>query len=593
SFLLTLSPQAFCRRERDNTNTVKLDIKKTYNGNISATRWKAGTETAERGYKFPYDGLNRLTAAHYGEGTSLAANLNRYNELVAYDKTDNIKTLRRQGKHDAGFGLIDNLAYAYTGNKLTKVTDATAPSITHYGTFHFVNGANIPVEYTYDANGNLKKDYNKKIVDIQYNSLNLPNGLQFTNGNTTNYVYNAAGQKLSVTYQTAKAGVTIPMTNVMTPLAPANVFATTKTDYCGNVIYENGAVSKILTKEGYITLSGTTPIYHYYLKDHQGNNRVVINQAGTVEQVNHYYPFGGLFGEGLQDEKQPYKYNGKELDRMHGLNLFDYGARHYDAALGRWMTVDPLAEKNYHISQYAYSSNNPVNRIDPDGRLDDWIYNKETKEYIWDGRITNRSETPNGYKYIGPSLKNVDYHYKNTNPIRAIFKNAKFGEDRTPWAGEITNAIDDLTSVEMWLESPSKNVGIGVLKIATNVAYSIINSPYSMLTGKTIGGSPLNSTERMDAFIDVVPGLLSGGATKTGTVIKTSKNSFIGFNQFIKKVPDITSSKGLPAGMKWQTRAGQQFQKNKINQQSLRDYDMGLDATGIISNTNNELKKKN
>lgn len=84
------------------------------------------------------------------------------------------------------------------------------------------------------------------------------------------------------------------MTNVMTPLTTAQISTTFKTDYCGNVIYENGAVSKILTEEGYITLAGTTPTYHYYLKDHQGNNRVVINQAGTVEQVNHYYPFGGL-----------------------------------------------------------------------------------------------------------------------------------------------------------------------------------------------------------------------------------------------------------------------------------------------------------
>ena len=76
------------------------------------------------------------------------------------------------------------------------------------------------------------------------------------------------------------------------------------------------------TEEGYITFSGAMPTYHYYLKDHQGNNRVVMNQSGTVEQVNHYYPFGGLFGEGLQTSNQPYKYNGKELDRFEGLDMF-------------------------------------------------------------------------------------------------------------------------------------------------------------------------------------------------------------------------------------------------------------------------------
>jgi RHS repeat-associated protein len=105
---------------------------------------------------------------------------------------------------------------------------------------------------------------------------------------------------------------------------------------------------------------------------------VVLSQAGAVEQVNHYYPFGGLFGEGAQTSGQPYRYNGKELDRKFGLDFYDYGARHYDAALGRWFTADPLAEKYYDISPYAYCSNNPVRYIDPDGR--EWK-TKEDEEY--------------------------------------------------------------------------------------------------------------------------------------------------------------------------------------------------------------------
>jgi RHS repeat-associated protein len=76
-----------------------------------------------------------------------------------------------------------------------------------------------------------------------------------------------------------------------------------------------------------------------------------------------------LFGESTNIETQPYKYNGKEFDGMYGLNLFDYGARHYDAAIGRWMNMDPLTEGYYNISPYAYCGNNPVNFIDPDGRI--------------------------------------------------------------------------------------------------------------------------------------------------------------------------------------------------------------------------------
>ncbi|MDD2244666.1 MAG: hypothetical protein PHR13_08675 [Dysgonamonadaceae bacterium] len=65
-----------------------------------------------------------------------------------------------------------------------------------------------------------------------------------------------------------------------------------------------------------------------------------------------------MFGESTNVETQPYKYNGKEFDGMYGLNLFDYGARHYDAAIGRWMNMDPLSEEYYNISPYAYVGNN-------------------------------------------------------------------------------------------------------------------------------------------------------------------------------------------------------------------------------------------
>ena len=65
---------------------------------------------------------------------------------------------------------------------------------------------------------------------------------------------------------------------------------------------------------------------------------------------------------------QPFKYNGKELDMMHGLNTYDYGARQYNAALPVWDRVDQLAEKYRETSPYVYCANNPVNSIDPDGR---------------------------------------------------------------------------------------------------------------------------------------------------------------------------------------------------------------------------------
>ena len=93
-------------------------------------------------------------------------------------------------------------------------------------------------------------------------------------------------------------------------------------------------------------------------------------QTSTYQQVNHYYPYGGVMGESSGGDIQPYKYNGKELDRMHGLDWYDYGARHYDAAIVSWPTMDPLSEKYYSISPYVYCHNNPIRSIDINGKAD-------------------------------------------------------------------------------------------------------------------------------------------------------------------------------------------------------------------------------
>ncbi|WP_163309771.1 JAB-like toxin 1 domain-containing protein [Dysgonomonas sp. 521] len=120
------------------------------------------------------------------------------------------------------------------------------------------------------------------------------------------------------------------------------------------------------------------------MNDHLGNNRVVANASGTLVQKNHYYPFGSVFASTTGAGKQPYKYNGKELDAMHGVNLYDYSARYMDSQIGRFTSVDPLAEKKYWISPYTYARNNPLRFIDPDGR-DEWEINEK-------GEMINRIE---------------------------------------------------------------------------------------------------------------------------------------------------------------------------------------------------------
>lgn len=317
-----------------------------YNGNISSMTWKAGNESTVRGYKFTYDELDRMLNATYGETASISTNDNRFSENVTgYDKNGNITGLQRYGQTAvAEYGLIDDLAFTLSGNQLNRVDDAATASA-YNGGFEFKDGVKQSNEYAYDANGNLTKDLNRNIVDIQYNCLNLPSKVTFGDGSTVTYTYAADGTKLRTVHTIG--GIV------------------TTTDYCGNVVYENGVQKYLLTEEGYVTLDDNK--YHYYLKDHQGNNRVVVDATGQVEETNHYYPFGGIFASS-SNSVQPYKYNGKELDTKNGLNWYDYGARQYDAALGRFTTVDPMAEKYYPLSPYAYCVNNPMKYIDVDGK---------------------------------------------------------------------------------------------------------------------------------------------------------------------------------------------------------------------------------
>jgi len=153
----------------------------------------------------------------------------------------------------------------------------------------------------------------------------------------------------------------------------------------------------------------TTNTYYYYLKDHQRNNRVVINSSGTVQETKHYYPFGGIFS--TSTNVQPYKYNGKELDTKKGLNLYDYGARHYDAALGRWHVVDPMAEKMGAWSPYGYCFNNPMKFVDEEGELP-WLaalvggavdYGAQVAVNLYQGKSISESLTQVDMKSVAVS----------------------------------------------------------------------------------------------------------------------------------------------------------------------------------------------
>ena len=121
---------------------------------------------------------------------------------------------------------------------------------------------------------------------------------------------------------------------------------------------------------------------YYYLKGHLGNVRVTkvgVGEGGSVLQRMNYYPFGGMMASSTGGAVQPYRYTGKELVRFQGLDWLDYGARWYDPAILHWNGVDELAEKNNSVSAYTFCHNNPVNRVDPDGKDD---YFSTSGQYI-------------------------------------------------------------------------------------------------------------------------------------------------------------------------------------------------------------------
>ncbi|MCD8406238.1 hypothetical protein LNI91_11875, partial [Tenacibaculum dicentrarchi] len=339
------------------------------------TSWNTlSQDKSTKTYTYNYDALNRIKS-----GTGVLGS--KYDVSgIKYDKNGNIKTLIRKGhiNIDADvFGTMDNLVYSYdNGNKLHAVTDTGNDS---YGFKDGNSSDNIydngNDDYKYDVNGNMISDANKGITNITYNHLNLPAQVTI-DGKYINYVYDATGVKLSKYIDLGYS---------------ENEY----TYYAGNYIYKRRASRGAQPKleffnhpEGYVSPVDANDLskgfkYIYQYKDHLGNVRLsytdydnngVINASSEIVEESNYYPFG-LKHKGYNNvtnslgnsTAQKFGFGGKELSQELGIEWMDFGARNYDAALGRWMNLDPLAEQMRRYSPYNYAFDNPVYFIDPDG----------------------------------------------------------------------------------------------------------------------------------------------------------------------------------------------------------------------------------
>ncbi|MBS1755984.1 MAG: hypothetical protein JSU03_01770, partial [Bacteroidetes bacterium] len=312
-----------------------------YNGNIEGTVWKSAGDGEKRKYDFKYDNANRLLAADFNQYTggtfNKTANVDFSVKMgdgndytTAYDANGNIKQMQQWGLKINTSSLIDNLTYNYTSNsnKLLNVIDAVNDAGTKLGDFRAstLYQSTVPtktattIDYTYDGNGNLKKDLNKDIGDattdgIQYNHLNLPTIITVKkdathNKGTITYTYDAAGNKLQKqTIDISTTGKTI----------------TTTTNYINGFVYEsrttvpadanNPDYTDVLQffghEEGRVRFKpavGSTPAgfaYDYFIKDHLGNVRMVL----TEEQRQDIYPAATLEGTGASTDPKAVEQN--------------------------------------------------------------------------------------------------------------------------------------------------------------------------------------------------------------------------------------------------------------------------------------------
>lgn len=166
-----------------------------YNGNISRMQWQNTYDNVLRGYDFEYDGLNRLTASAYAEGTDMSQNKDRYSEYIPqYSPNGSIERLQRYGKKNNGaFGIIDDLTYQYRGNQIQSISDK-AGSLLYDGSFDFKDGANANkhkrISYVVTPNGSLQK-YDSQTGKIKVLSNDMPsdsNDPDRLNENNINYI---------------------------------------------------------------------------------------------------------------------------------------------------------------------------------------------------------------------------------------------------------------------------------------------------------------------------------------------------------------------------------------------------------------------
>ena len=335
-----------------------MSLRHSYTGNITSWQWQHKGDPSGDGpqnrYEFTYDDLSRLTHTdQYVNGERVRQNVERH---LSYDCNGNLLSMIRYENGEEQC----NMKYQYQGNHLYRYmedelvdVDFGADTVTMLpSVLRFENLKPWLALHEYDANGNVTKDWERGL-DMSYNCLNLLEYASDNDANAINYCYLADGTKLSATtaddcgfsyrgsftYRTDESS------------QPDRVFESTS--------FGGGRIVGTVDDETEV---------RYFLTDHLGSVRAVVNSGCEVLERNDYQPFGKRWvtpSMPVSDNRD--RFNGKEDQSFAGLPFSDYGARMYDYERGRWLTQDRFAEKYYSIGQYNYCAGNPVNYIDIKG----------------------------------------------------------------------------------------------------------------------------------------------------------------------------------------------------------------------------------
>ena len=399
-----------------------------YNGNISSQTWVDAASDTLNEYDFTYDPLNRLINSNYtltpisnggGGGGGIGISTDKPYQPpfmgvvkgvgseggITYDQNGNILTLTRKFRNTTTPEvLMDKLTYAYGGSRLIAVDDTvrlrtTINDFNDNGWYALRDTNASVIEFQYDMNGNMTKDYNRNI-DIAYNSLNLPEYIYNDNG-VIKYDYDQTGTlyEKQVTYN--------------------NSILLLNHDYryYGDIVVDNDTIRQLYVPDGCVQFLNSGHEFNYHIKDHLGNVRMVVRpteqNSPEILQRNDYYPLGMVVSSNLDLNKK--LYNDKELQTEMKYAFYNYGARFYDPQLGRWHSVDPLAETSRRWTPYNYGLDNPIRFIDPDGMFAGDFITQNGRTIGTDGKIDDNVHLVTNNKDI-KKIKDNDKSGKSTDP---------------------------------------------------------------------------------------------------------------------------------------------------------------------------------